>query len=67
MSDPQDLLIQQLPAQVQVLEAAAVAAAAPPGGAPAAPVFTLAPALANTAAYLYLTSTEWEKTFQRRH
>jgi hypothetical protein len=58
-------LFQNLQDQVQILEAAAVAAEVPPGGAPPAlPVFTLAPVLANTAAYLDLTSISGAKHFK---
>jgi hypothetical protein len=72
MQAEQEELIQQLQAQVQALEDAAVAAAAaaagpaPPGGVPPVPppVFTLAPALANTAAFLDLTSTSGAKHFK---
>ena len=60
--------VQVLQARVQELEAAAAAAAAiaaPGGAAPAPPVFTLAPALANTAAAcLDLTSPSGAKHFK---
>ena len=67
MSAEQDALLLQLQAQVQILEDAAAAAAAvvPPIEAPPAPsVFTLAPALANTAAYLDLTTPSGAKHFK---
>ena len=61
-------LIQQLQDQVLILQnaAAAAAAAAPPGEVPPVPpVFTLAPALANTAAaYIDLTSSAGTKHFK---
>jgi hypothetical protein len=64
----QAALLVQLQAEVQNLQAAAAAAAAaeePPAGPPPAPaVFTLAPALANTAAYLDLTSSSGTKHFK---
>jgi hypothetical protein len=60
--------IAQLQAEVQALQTAAAAAAAANAAAvanaPAAPVFTLAPALANTATFLDLTSTSGSKHFK---
>jgi hypothetical protein len=69
----QATLLIQLQAKIQTLwtnaPAAATAAAAPahpgpPQGPQAAPVFTLAPALANTAVFLDLTSTSGAKHFK---
>jgi hypothetical protein len=70
-------LLVHLQAEVQTLQAAATdaaaataaaaaaAAAAPPAGPPTPPVFTLAPALANTATtYLDLTSSAGAKHFK---
>jgi hypothetical protein len=60
--------IAQLQAEVQALQTAAAAAAAANAAAvanaPAALVFTLAPALANTATFLDLTSTSGSKHFK---
>jgi hypothetical protein len=65
------VVLDQLQAEVQTLQAvaaaAAVTAALPPLGppAPAPPAFTLAPALANTATtYLDLTSSTGAKHFK---
>jgi hypothetical protein len=63
------VVLDQLQAEVQNLQAAAAAAAvtaaAPPLGPPAPPAFTLAPALANTATtYLDLTSSTGAKHFK---
>jgi hypothetical protein len=61
-------VLAQLQAEVQTLQASAAAAsatAAPPAGRPTPPVFTLAPALANTATtYLDLTSSARAKHFK---
>ena len=62
----QATLLLQLQNEVQTLQAAAtaaVAAAGPAHGLPA-PVFTLAPALANTATFLDLTSSSGAKHFK---
>ena len=68
MQAEQDALILQLQNQVQVLQDAAAAAVAevPPAQEvlPAPPVFTLAPALANNAACIDLTSTSGAKHFK---
>jgi hypothetical protein len=68
----QATLILQLQTEVQNLQAAAAASAAaaavaavPPAGPPTPPVFTLAPALANTAiTYIDLTSSTGAKHFK---
>jgi hypothetical protein len=66
----QTALLTQLQGEVQTLQAAAAAAAANNAAAglaqapPAAPVFTLAPALANTAVFLDLTSVSGTKHFK---
>jgi hypothetical protein len=66
----QTALLTQLQGEVQTLQAAAAAAAATNAAAglaqapPAAPVFTLAPALANTAVFLDLTSVSGTKHFK---
>jgi hypothetical protein len=57
--------IAQLRAEVQALQTAATAAAAAAAPAPVpVPVFTLAPALASTAAFVDLTSTSGSKHFK---
>ena len=64
------VVLDQLQAEVQTLQAAAAAAAATNAAAglaqapPAAPVFTLAPALVNTAVFLDLTSVSGTKHFK---
>jgi hypothetical protein len=64
----QAALLTQLQAEVQNLQAAAATAAAANAAAaanpPTVPVFTLAPALANTATFLDLTSTSGSKHFK---
>jgi hypothetical protein len=69
--DPADqaLLLTQLQGQVQTLQAAAAATAAAVAAAgepppQAAPVFTLAPALASTAPFIDLTSASGAKHFK---
>ena len=47
-----------------VTAAAVLAAVAPPSGGPSAPVFTLAPALADTAAFLDRTTSNGATHFK---